>query len=220
LLARVLHRADTNPADTNDWKEVRLGEVATLNPANESPAMGTIVSFVPMDGVSEEGQLTYWQNVKCENVVSGYTSFQNNDVLVAKITPCFENGKGAFVKGIPGPVGYGSTEFHVIRAREESSARFIYHVTCSSRFRSRGELHMQGSAGQKRVPTDYLKKYTFFMPRSQGEQLRVAQALDRSDSLLQLFRKNLQILLEEKKGLMQRLLDGKSLFAHQFDVTR
>ncbi len=202
LIARLLKGA-------RDWESVRLGDLAKLNPKNELLPPDTRVSFIPMDAVSDEGQLTRLDDALYSDVASGHPSFKNSDVLVAKITPCFENGKGAFVKGLSSPVGFGSTEFHVLRARDTWSAKFIYHVTCSQQFRRRGELNMQGSAGQKRVPADYLRKYKFFIPRTREEQARVVKALDGSDAILQKLKGNLHSLQEQKRGLMQQLLTGK-----------
>ncbi len=202
LLTRVLHGDKT-------WKSVRIRDLAKLNPKNESLPADARVSFVPMDAVSDEGQLIRLDEASYSDVTSGHPSFKNNDVLVAKITPCFENGKGAFVSALISPIGFGSTEFVVIRAGDKLSAKFIYHVTCSSEFRKRGELNMQGSAGQKRVPTDYLRRYTFFIPRTQEEQSRVVDALDRNDALLQLLKQDLRLLKTQKKSLMQQLFTGK-----------
>lgn len=209
LIARVLNGTGDVGAGMQGWKEVRLGEIATLNPRNESLPLGTVVSFLPMNAVSDEGQVIRLDEALYEEVASGHTSFKRNDVLVAKITPCFENGKGALIKYLASEVGFGSTEFHVVRARDEWSAKFIYHVTCSRKFRSLGELNMQGSAGQKRVPTDYLRKYKFFMPRSREEQARVAQTLDLCDSLFQALQEDMRALREQRACLMQQLLTGK-----------
>lgn len=209
LMARVLNGRDIVGLGHLDWKEVRLGDMATLSPKNEPLPLGTVVSFVPMTAVSDDGQLLRLDEALYEDVASGHTAFKNNDVLVAKITPCFENGKGALINGMVSAVGFGSTEFHVVRARDEWSAKFIYHVTCSRLFRMRGELNMQGSAGQKRVPTDFLRKYRFFIPKTREEQIRVTAALDMSDSLLKSLQDDLQMLREQKKGLMQQLLAGK-----------
>jgi type I restriction enzyme S subunit len=190
------------------WQKVCLGALATLNPANESVPTGALVSYLPMNAVSDDGRIIRFDEAHYERVASGHASFQNGDVLIAKITPCFENGKGTLIKGLPSPVGFGSTEFFVLRPRDEASSRFIFHVTQSVAFRTRGELNMQGSAGQKRVPVDYIRKYTFYIPRSSEERIRITKALDLADNLCGALNADLQLLQEQKRALMQQLLTG------------
>jgi type I restriction enzyme S subunit len=101
----------------NDWRKVRLTEVTDLNPRRfTDPATDeTFVSFVPMKAVEEEsGRLDPSETRSWATVKKGYTPFQDNDVLFAKITPCMENGKYAVARGLHGGRAAGSTEFHVL----------------------------------------------------------------------------------------------------------
>lgn len=140
------------------------------------------VAFVPMALVSEEGRLAAQETRTIAEVAKGYTSFARGDVLMAKITPCMENGKAALVSDLATEIGYGSTEFHVLRARPGVDRRFLFYLVWNSRFRQEATKHMTGSAGQKRVPTSYLKhaKVPWVDPE---DQRRIADILDRADAV-------------------------------------
>ena len=149
------------------WEIRRLDEVCDLNPKKSEIseiAGNTNVSFVPMSFVGEKGELALSENRTITEVKSGFTYFKNNDVLFAKITPCMENGKGTIAKGLTNGIGFGSTEFHVLRPKEFIISEYIYAITKKSDFRKEAEINMTGSAGQKRVPKDFLAKYKIPVP--------------------------------------------------------
>ena len=107
-----------NPLSLNQKNELkRLGECCILNPRRPNIALCDTdkVSFIPMPAVSEDGYLVDMTDEEYGKVKKGFTYFENNDVLFAKITPCMENGKGAIVHGLTNGIGMGSTEFHVLR---------------------------------------------------------------------------------------------------------
>lgn len=165
---------------------VPLSEVAEINPPVSDKVLedpGLRVSFVPMSAVSE----TTASVISPEERVAGdcrksFTPFARGDVLVAKITPCFENGK-IVLADIPHPFGFGSTEFHVVRARPTKlDPRFLLHALRQPVFRLKGERRMTGSAGQRRVPENFLS--TFAIPLlTLDEQRRIAAILDQADAL-------------------------------------
>ncbi|WP_413530044.1 restriction endonuclease subunit S [Rahnella inusitata] len=95
-----------------------LGDACYINPKKASCPEGGLVSFISMDSVSEDAKLIRTEVRNYDDVEKGFTSFSDNDVLVAKITPCFENGKGAYLDKLKNGVGFGSTEFHVLRAKK------------------------------------------------------------------------------------------------------
>lgn len=162
---------------------VRLRDVVEINPVTKvSDASETDVCFAAMTDVSESGRITNFQIRSLREVSKGYTSFRQGDVLLAKITPCFENGKAAVVEHLASSVGFGSTEFHVLRPTSQINARFLFHLIWNPRFRQLGAARMTGSAGQKRVPTAYLADYEFRLPPL-AEQKRIAAILDKADNL-------------------------------------
>lgn len=115
------------------------------------------------------------------DVSKGYTVFRDGDVLAAKITPCWENGKVGQAQ-LSHPVGVGSTEFHVLRPGPELDGRYLLHFLRQPRVRKAGELRMTGSAGQKRVPPAFLQGLEIPLPPV-PEQRRIAAILDHADAL-------------------------------------
>lgn len=164
-------------------KQVRLGDVVQINPsARFIDYTEDRVSFVAMTDVSDAGRLSNVQNRMTAEVSKGYTSFCEGDVLLAKITPCFENGKAAVAEQLPTRLAFGSTEFHVLRPSEKIDTRFLFHLIWNPEFRRQGALRMTGSAGQKRVPAAFLSDYEVALP-SLPEQRRIAAILDKADGL-------------------------------------
>ena len=176
--------------------------IATINPRSPSAAFGEPVSFVAMADVSEQGRLN---SVEVRNGASGYTPFTENDVLVAKITPCLENGKGAHARHLPVPLGQGSTEFHVLRARLGTSSRYLYHLTRTDRFRLEAEALMTGSAGQRRVPAEFFRRYEIRVPPLE-EQRRIAEILDTIDETIQATERVITKLAVAQSGFIDRSL--------------
>ncbi len=164
---------------------VSLKEAAFVNP--KAPKVGEIdpeqlYDFVPMQAVHEDGRIDVSEARPHQEVAKGYTSFRSGDVLVAKITPCFENGKIALAETRT-EFAFGSTEFHVIRSRENiSDPRYLLHFLRLRRIRLEGEKRMTGSAGQKRVPRIFLEDLKIPLPEI-GEQLRIVEILDKADGI-------------------------------------
>jgi type I restriction enzyme S subunit len=191
-----------------EWSTTTFGKACVINPARPPEPNNGLVSFVAMENVSEDAKLINHVEKRYTDVAKGFTSFIDGDVVVAKITPCFENGKGAYIEGMKNGIGFGSTEFHVLRSNELSDSKFIYYLTTTSEFRVRGEANMQGSAGQKRVTTEYLRSYKIKIPLLE-EQQKIASVLSVADQDIAALQKKLDALKQEKKALMQQLLTGK-----------
>jgi len=149
-------------------------------PAPDSP--DKIVTFLPMAAVSGEGRIIAPEESSIGAVIKGYRYFEQGDVLLAKITPCMENGKAAFVEDIPHKIGFGSTEFHVLRPSSEVNGRYLFYMVWSPIFRHVAERNMTGTAGQRRVPTDFVKCYKIPLPPLE-EQRRIAAILDKADAV-------------------------------------
>ncbi|MBO9492525.1 restriction endonuclease subunit S [Thalassotalea sp. G20_0] len=189
----------------NDWKTQTLGELATINPSKPQLGDNEAVTFLGMADVSEDGKVIGGVTKLYSEVSSGFTSFADNDVLVAKITPCFENGKGAHVSELENGTGFGSTEFHVLRVKPDSAdASFVYRTVYTEPFRALGERNMVGSAGQRRVPADFIRSYVIAVPPL-PEQKKIARILSSVDSKLALIDQQITTTQTLKKGLMQKL---------------
>ena len=132
-------------------------EVSHLAPETE-------VSFVPMEAVHEYGGIDLDSRKPLSEVVEGYTYFRNGDVIVAKITPCFENGKGALATDLCSAVGFGTTELHVLRPSSHVAPRFLLYLTFSHHFRRIGAASMYGAGGQKRISDEFIRNFRHPVP--------------------------------------------------------
>lgn len=181
---------------------VRLAEVATINP-RKPVGLGAReaeqVPFLAMADVSTTGRYRLRETRALAEVVEGYSHFAPGDVLLAKITPCFENGKAAHVAELPTDIGFGSTEFHVLRPGPRIDARYLFHLVWSAGFRRAARVRMRGSAGQKRVPEAFLAGWSVVLP-DLAEQRRRARILDTADALRHKRR--------QRVGLLTALLDA------------
>ena len=160
------------------------------------------VSFVPMEAVGEYGGLNLGLARPIADVESGYTEFDDGDVLVAKITPCFENGKGAFATDLLNKSALGTTELLVLRAFPALDRRFLFYVTISQPFRNTGEGAMYGAGGQKRVPLEFCANFRIQLP-SPTEQHAIADFLDRETA-------KIDILVSTKRTLIERLKEKRT----------
>lgn len=178
----------------------KLSDICTINPKDKVDDMLMKVSFVPMQGVSEDGVIDTSDIRIAAEVSKGFTSFMNGDVLMAKITPCMENGKGAVVTGLFNNRGFGSTEFFVIRpVQSKARSQWIYYYTTQKQFRLDCERNMTGSAGQKRVPKSYLENREILLPTLNEQDLAV-QSLNQVKSIINMRKRQLQKLDELVKA--------------------
>ena len=165
----------------------------------------TEVSFVPMECVHEYGGMDTSLTKPLEDVFNGYTYFKEDDVVVAKITPCFENGKGAIARGLVNGIGFGTTEFHVLRSGEHMDTDFLFYITISSPFRKIGEAYMYGAGGQKRISDKFIKNLRFPFPPKE-EQTLIARFLDQKinqiDQLIEQKEKLLKLLAEKRIAII------------------
>lgn len=164
---------------------VALSEVVHINPTFKSTeiAPDELVDFLPMASVNEgESVAQAVETRPLVEVQKGYTCFNDGDVLLAKITPCFENGKIAQIR-LRHKCGFGSTEFHVLRPHADKlDGRYLVHFLRRDQVRIDGERKMTGSAGQRRVPKHFLESLTIPLPPL-SEQRRIAAILDQADAL-------------------------------------
>jgi type I restriction enzyme S subunit len=160
------------------WCWTRLLDIGEISPRNDASDEDA-ASFIPMRGFSElhKGALVP-ESEKWGKIKKGFTHFRNGDVVVAKITPCFENGKAAVIDGLAHSVGAGTTELHVFRPIYPGILPgYIYLFLRSPYFAVEGERNMTGTAGQKRLPTEYFATRALPLPPA-IEQLRIVAKVD------------------------------------------
>ena len=148
------------------WPMVALGDVVKVNPRlPKDTDESQLVTFLKMASVSEQAELLEQESRVLADTKKGFTYFERNDVLLAKITPCFENGKAALVNGLNTKIGFGSTEFHVLRAMEgKIDKEYLFYLVWNEQFRFLGEHAMKGAAGQQRISADFLKGLKIPLP--------------------------------------------------------
>ena len=164
----------------NSWVSVSLDNVSDISPSVlvEELTNDQLVHFVPMAAVAEDfAGVDATQLRKLGDVRKGYTAFETGDVLLAKITPCMENGKGGLVPELPHRVGYGSTEFHVLRTSAGVANVWLARFLSQPAFRNLARANMSGTAGQMRVPTKWLKTVEIPLPPA-AEQTRIVAKLE------------------------------------------
>ena len=195
-----LEKAGTKWRDLEEMTWGELEEFCVINPKTKQIPDDMEVSFVPMQSVSDTGDVQTDEVRKASEVKKGFTFFEEGDVLFAKITPCMENGKGGIARGLKNGVGFGSTEFHVLHPDPEKvSSEWLYYLTSWDEFRKQCARNMTGSAGQKRVPKSYLEHYKVHLPPLE-EQRRIAAVLDKVSGLIAKRREQLDKLDELVKA--------------------
>jgi Restriction endonuclease S subunits len=199
----------TNP---KGWELRDLGNCCAINPKKkeiERIPRETFISFVGMAEVSENGEIDTTHQTTIEEASSGFTYFAENDVLFAKITPCMENGKGAIARNLINDIGFGSTEFHVLRPLESiSTSEWLYYLTWLDTFRKQAEKNMTGSAGQKRVPIKFIEKYKVPLPPL-SLQTQFADFVNQVEAQKSLLQQSLEKLEINYKSLMQKCFRGE-----------
>ncbi len=161
------------------WELTTVASAFELNPRKvpkEALPEDAPVTFVPMPAVdAETGTIAAPQPQPFGKVRKGYTSFIENDVIVAKITPCMENGKAAIARGLTNGHGFGSTEFHVLRPTGVAIPEYVYHFVRQESVRNEAESQMRGAVGQKRVPPEFFENEPFPLPPLAEQKRIVAQ---------------------------------------------
>ena len=168
------------------WRRVRLGDICEINPRLPDEliiADDTKVSFLPMAAVDEafgkiiSGEIRLFNEVK-----KGFTPFVENDVLFAKITPSMENGKATIARNLKNCIGFGSTEFHVIRCSDQVLPEYVFYFIRQPSFRLWAKSSFVGSAGQQRVPADFLIRMSLLLP-TLPEQQRIVEILKQAEAI-------------------------------------
>lgn len=193
------------------WKRVSIGTIARVNPPLPRRASpDEAVSFMSMSDLGE-GLIVQRQLRSAREVMNGFTQFADGDVIIAKITPCFENGKGCICSELKNGLGFGSTEFIVLRPKEDVNRLFLYYLTISDSFRRAGAASMVGSAGQKRLQPGFVRTYPVALPPI-PEQEAITRILSSWDKAIRQLADLISAKLRSREGLVQRLLKGSLRF--------
>ena len=167
-----LHVALRERLERSPYFAGNLSEWVSVNPSTKLPYLDDeTVSFIPMEAVSEKTGRVSQQTMAFSQVATGYTRFAEGDVLWAKITPCMQNGKSGVAKGLIKNIGFGSTEFHVLRPKtEEVIPEYLWSLLSLDIITTAAQAVFTGSAGQQRVPDTFLKTLPFPKPPKEKQK--------------------------------------------------
>jgi type I restriction enzyme S subunit len=191
------------------WVQARLTDICELNPrllAEDRPDGDISVTFVPMSAVDERaGVISKPETRTFSEVAKGYTYFRERDVLFAKVTPCMENGKASIARNLENGLGFGSTEFHVLRPTEIVLPEYVFSFIRQKAFRDRAASAFVGTGGLQRVPTDFLSRVKIPLP-TLPEQQRIVDVLQQAEAttIHELRRQRLDLMI--KSALDQLVL--------------
>jgi len=191
-----------------DWNVTRVKYASTLNPSKShlhARPNDTEVTFLPMESIGERGELVTTRVKLLKEVRSGYTYIGEGDICIAKITPCFENGKGAVITGLKNEIAFATTEVIPLRCLRKDDAKFLYYLLTSAPFSKVAEGSMYGAGGQKRVADSFVANYHFAMP-SVFERDQIANFLDHEtakiDTLIEKQQELIQLLKEKRQAVI------------------
>lgn len=158
---------ETNKSEPK-YPLVRLGDILDINPNVDFRTFSSndkMVGFLPMQNVSNDG-VTFYPLQKQAKESKGFVKFQDNDLLWAKITPCMQNKKSVVVENLENGVGFGSTEFFVLRSKNhnETNIKFMLYFLRTDMLIEQAKLNFKGSAGQQRVPKEFLLNFKIPLP--------------------------------------------------------
>lgn len=224
--AAILHKAFTGELTAKwreahgvgmeSWESVPLSNVCTVNPKKvdtKNLPDELEVSFFPMPALSEiYGEITEPQTRPLKDVRNGFTNFSEGDVVFAKITPCMENGKSAVIGKLINGIGFGTTEFFVLRCSDKLYNRFVYHLVRGKSFRDKAKAVMTGAVGQQRVPKSFLENYLLHLPEV-DEQKEIVRILDDFFAKEQQAKEAAEAVLDQidlmKKSILARAFRGE-----------
>ena len=162
----------------NNWQWARLNTISQINPRNQLDDE-LDVSFIPMNLIDESYSNSYTFEIKkWKNIKKGYTHFAKNDIVIAKITPCFENLKSTILYNLKNDYGAGTTELHIIRPYSDLlSLEYLLFLFKSPYFIKNGEKNFTGTAGQKRIGKRFVESFLIPLPPL-SEQKRIVEKIN------------------------------------------
>lgn len=199
------------------WVEKKLGDVCEIKPqkkeARDKLADDDFVTFLPMADLNElDREVQPKTDRKFKDVSGSYTYFANEDVLLAKITPCFENGKLGVARNLTNGIGFGSSEYIVFRSKGNILPDYLFQFLSRDSFREEGKGQMTGAVGHKRVAKTFIENYIIPFP-SLEKQKEIVDRLDSLSSdikqLVAQYSKKLVDLEELKKSILQKAFEGE-----------
>lgn len=194
------------------WSMETLSVVCQIKPpkaeARNKISAEDLVSFVPMENLGiDQKDLVLTQTRALSEVAGSYTYFADGDVLLAKITPCFENGKLGIADGLVNGIGFGSSEYIVFRPNASLTKEWLYYFLSRESFRVEGAARMTGAVGHKRVPKDFIEAHSIPIPPL-PEQHRIVAILDEAFDGIAAAKANAERNLDSARALFESHLQS------------
>lgn len=191
------------------WDISRIKYICVFNPKRKEINCNAFVSYAPMECV-KDGYLIKKQ-IRYTDISTGLTSFEDGDIIMAKVTPCFENGNIAIAKDLINKFGVGSSELFVFRATKVNT-RWLFYFLRNSVFKSLAKATMTGTGGLKRVSPDFVRDFSLALP-PEKEQLKIVEFLDSAcvkiDEIIKHKQEEVEKLNQYKKALIYEVVTGK-----------
>jgi len=194
------------------FEEIKLREICEINPKKSEIGEednNLEVSFVPMADISEHNiHFKSKETRRIKEVYKGYTYFKEEDILLAKVTPCFENGKSGICKNLKNRIGFGSSEYHVLRPTKNILPEIIYYVISSEAFIKLGEKQLTGTGGLRRLPKYFVDNFKIPLPPIPLQQ-KFAKIVEQVESMKENVKKTKLNSEELFNSLMQKAFRGE-----------
>ena len=195
------------------WSCSRLKEITSLKQSKDevkSLSDTQLVSFVPMEclGINKKYFNSNFEK-PIKDLINKYVYFAENDVIMAKITPCFENGKIGIAKNLKNKIGFGSSEYLVFRPNKNVLNEYLYYYLNRNSFREIGAQNMQGAVGHKRLSKEFIEETLIYYPAEIEEQQRIVKILDETFENIE----------KAKQNALQNLNNAKELFESRLNKT-
>jgi type I restriction enzyme S subunit len=186
------------------WQLTRVKYVADLTPKKPVVDRNLDCSFIPMEKLKTDS-IVLDETKKIDTVYDGYTYFADNDILMAKVTPCFENKNIAIATGLINKIGFGSSEIYTIRAKDKVYNRFLFYRLQEDGFMDIAIASMTGAGGLKRVPSETVANYIYASPE-ENEAKKIANFLDHEtakiDTLIEKQQQLIKLLKEKRQAVI------------------
>ena len=206
----------------SNWETKPINALFEIKPpkseAKKALKYNDIVSFLPMEDLEVMNfEITATKEKQLGSVVKSYTYFAENDVLLAKLTPCFENGKIGIARNLKNNIGFGSSEYIVFRSTGVVIPEYLYFFLSRPQFRTEGKKLMTGAVGHKRISKDWIENYPLPYPKSISTQTEIVEKLkvlsQEAVKLNVLYQKKLDTLTDLKDGLLKRAFENELIEA-------
>ena len=199
-----------------EWSIKKLKHISILNPSKSEVRKyleeDIEVSFIPMESV-RLGYINVEQSKKISEIIDGYTYFKNDDIVMAKVTPCFENRNIAISENLVNGIGFGSTELNVIRCIKKEDIEYLYYSLQEEKFINVATSEMTGAGGLKRVPSNFLINAQFAYPNTTNEKEKIIKYLNEKEIeikyIIDKTKQQIEKLKEAKQSLISEAVTGK-----------